>query len=134
MKMMVWKMVYTTWKVDGATAMYWFTMAPYESPPFWEWLAIYFHRSVMKTVSTSTRPLRINSLGFRYRKRGTTSPSVGIIGSVTRKGTNGQPSRARPWRGVDHMIRCPDAKFSVLLIYWYRPWDWFIYLHFIYHI
>ena len=38
-------------------------MAPYELPPFGS-CAIYVHRSVMKTVSTSTRPLRINSLGF----------------------------------------------------------------------
>jgi len=30
---------YTTWKVDGATPMYWFislSFAPYKSPPFWE--------------------------------------------------------------------------------------------------
>ena len=27
--------LYTTWKVDGATLMYWFIMAPYEST-FWE--------------------------------------------------------------------------------------------------
>ena len=26
--------IYTTWKVDGATLMYWFIMDPYKSPPF----------------------------------------------------------------------------------------------------
>ena len=25
--------IYTTWKVDGATPMYWFIMAPYDLPP-----------------------------------------------------------------------------------------------------
>ena len=30
-----WNITYTTWKVDGATAMYWFIMAPY-SATFWE--------------------------------------------------------------------------------------------------
>ena len=36
---------YTTWKVDGATPMYWFIMAPYKSPPFGS-CAIYFHHGV----------------------------------------------------------------------------------------
>ena len=29
-----------------ATPMYGFIIAPYKSPPFWEWLAIYFHYGV----------------------------------------------------------------------------------------
>ena len=33
--------IYTTWKVDGATPMYWFIMAPYKSPRFGSG-AIYF--------------------------------------------------------------------------------------------
>jgi len=27
----------STWKVDDATAMYWFVMVPHKSPAFWEW-------------------------------------------------------------------------------------------------
>ena len=36
-------------KVDGATPLYWFFMAPYKSPPFGS-CAIYFHHGVYKMI------------------------------------------------------------------------------------
>ena len=40
--------MYTTWKVDGATPLYWFIMAPYYSPPdLGVAIAIYFHKGVV---------------------------------------------------------------------------------------
>ena len=44
---------YTTWKVDGATPMYWFIMTPYKSPPFGSF-AIYFHHDVYMAVSKNS--------------------------------------------------------------------------------
>ena len=66
-------------KVDGVTPMYWFIMAPYKSPPFWEWLAICF-RWVWRfeawdfkvssrkpyIISTKTRTVRQKNTRVKY--------------------------------------------------------------------
>ena len=54
----------TIWKVDRATPMYWFVMAPYPKPPFdtiWGWLAIYFHCGVSESWFDSS--LKKENLG-----------------------------------------------------------------------
>ena len=48
------RIIYTTWKVDGATPMYWFIMA-LTKPPFWE-LPIYFHHGVRKVDTLLQAP------------------------------------------------------------------------------
>ena len=49
-----WKVVsilYTLWKVDGATSVYWFIIE--QIATFWEWLAIYFHCCVTMHLDLS---------------------------------------------------------------------------------
>ena len=48
------KIIYTTWKVDGATPMYWFIMA-LTKPPFGS-CAIYFHHGVRKVDTLLQAP------------------------------------------------------------------------------
>ena len=43
--------MYTTSKVDDATLMYWFIMAPYPNPPFGS-CAIYFHYGEIERASS----------------------------------------------------------------------------------
>ena len=53
---------YTTWKVDDATPMYWFTMAPKTKPPFRS-CAIYFRYGVSKYTKYINHTIH-NSIGF----------------------------------------------------------------------
>ena len=54
---------YTTWKVDGATPMYWSIMVLYYSPPF-ESCAIYFHCGVNDLAVSSFQKKTKKSMGL----------------------------------------------------------------------
>jgi len=49
-----------------ATPMYWFIMAPYKSPPCWEWLAIYFHYTVINHASSRLLWLVYANMAYHY--------------------------------------------------------------------